>query len=77
MLSHLALEFVRSSDHAFDKSNIVALEQEPIWSKMDLSGDKKNTLRAKIHKFFGSREVHFWTRIWSGRGYGLRAGTEK
>ena len=33
-------------------------------------------LRAKNHKLFGSRVVHFWTRIWLDRGDGLRVGTE-
>ena len=33
-------------------------------------------LIAKKHKLFGTREVHFWTGIWSGRGDDLRAGIE-
>ena len=33
-------------------------------------------LIAKKHKFFGSRVVHFWTRIWSGWGDGYRFGSE-
>ena len=33
--------------------------------------------QAKKHKRILSREIHYWTRIWSGRGDGLRAGTEK
>ena len=34
-----------------------------------------NMLKAKKHKFFRSKEVHFWIRIWSDWGYGLRAWT--
>ena len=33
-------------------------------------------LRAKKHKLFGSRVVHFWARIWSGWDNSLRAGTD-
>ena len=33
--------------------------------------------RAKKHNLFWDRVVHFWTRIWSGRGDGLRAGAEE
>ena len=33
-------------------------------------------LIAKKHKWILSRDVRFWTRIWSGQGDGLRAGTE-
>ena len=33
-------------------------------------------LRAIKNKLFGSRVVHFWTRIWSGRGDGYRFGSE-
>ena len=33
-------------------------------------------LRAKKHKLYGGREVHFWTRIWLGQDYGLRSGIE-
>ena len=33
-------------------------------------------LIAKKHKLLVSRVVHFWTRIWSGPGDGLRFGSE-
>ena len=33
-------------------------------------------LRAKKYKLFRSRVIHFWTRIWSGRGSGYRVGSE-
>ena len=33
-------------------------------------------LRSKMHKLFGSRVIHFWTRIWSGRDGGCRVGSE-
>ena len=33
-------------------------------------------LLAKKHKLTLYKEVHFWTRIWSGRHDGLTAGTE-
>ena len=48
------------------------------WSDLKVipSKAKKNMLRANKHKLFGSRVAHFWTRIWPGRGDGLRAGTE-
>ena len=33
-------------------------------------------LIAKKHKLLVTRVVHFWTRIWSGPGDGLRFGSE-
>ena len=33
-------------------------------------------LRAKKHKFFGGRVVHFWTRIWLGTDDRYRFGSE-
>ena len=43
---------------------------------MDLSSEEKHMLIAKKHKLFGSRVVHFWTRIWSGLDDGLGVGTK-
>ena len=44
--------------------------------KVDLSVEKKHMFRTKKHILFGSRVVHFWTRIWSGRGDDMRVGCE-
>ena len=52
------------------------IDQNQSGKKVDLSWKKKDMLIAKKLKFFGSREVHFWIRIWSGRGDGLRVSTE-
>ena len=38
--------------------------------------ERNNMLIAKKHKRIFSREIQFWTRIWSGRGDSLKDGTE-
>ena len=55
---------------------IVVLWPEPIWSKSEYSLEEKEHTWVKKHKWILFREVHFWTKIWSGWGSGLRAWTE-
>ena len=69
MLSHLALKFIQSFDLSSSRCHIVVLCLNRSVSKVDLTVEKK-------HMLFGSRVVHFWTRIWSNRGDGLKTGTE-
>ena len=53
------------------------LDQNWPGPKVDLSGSKKHVLRAKKYMLFFTRVVHFWIRIWSGRGDGLRVGSKQ
>ena len=75
MLSHLTLEFVQYFGLSSDRCHIVVLYQNRSGPKADLPVKRKNMLIAK-NKLFGSRVIHFWTRIWSGRDDGLRVVTE-
>ena len=59
MLSYLALDFVLTSDHAFDKSNIVTVWSEPIWPKGGPLSQEKVHAIAKKNKLLETERFTF------------------
>ena len=68
----MVLQFVESYHFCLSKLSPEVHSPEPIWSKIGLLWSEKSMLITKKHKRILSREVHLWSRIWQGRGDGLR-----
>ena len=77
LVADLSLVFARSSGLSLLIDWILwSFNQSRSDPKAIPSGSKKNMLIAKEHKRILSREVRFWTGIWSDQGDGFKAGSE-